>query len=249
MAPVLLITIPFSHYCEKARWALERAGVAYEEEPHPPIVHYRATFSRGAGRTVPVLVDGATVYADSTEIVAFAQERAPAARKLLPASPELRAQALALEELFDRSLGPAVRRVAYFYLLTEPELCRRLFAERASRMDRALVRAAGGLVTRFLAQGLGINPRGAARSLERLREVFAQVNSRLSDGRTFLLGDSFGVADLTFAALSAPLLFPAGYGGPTPSYEECPPSLRALVDELRGQPAGAHVLRMYSAYR
>ena len=29
-----LVTIPISHYCEKARWALERAGVPYVERPH-----------------------------------------------------------------------------------------------------------------------------------------------------------------------------------------------------------------------
>ena len=29
-----LLTIPISHYCEKARWALERAGLAYREERH-----------------------------------------------------------------------------------------------------------------------------------------------------------------------------------------------------------------------
>ena len=29
-----LITIPISHYCEKARWALDRAGVAYRERAH-----------------------------------------------------------------------------------------------------------------------------------------------------------------------------------------------------------------------
>ena len=30
----VLITIPISHFCEKARWALERAGLPYREERH-----------------------------------------------------------------------------------------------------------------------------------------------------------------------------------------------------------------------
>ena len=34
MTPLRLVTIPISHYCEKARWALERAGIAYREERH-----------------------------------------------------------------------------------------------------------------------------------------------------------------------------------------------------------------------
>ena len=34
-----LLTIPISHFCEKARWALERAGVDYEEQAHLQLVH------------------------------------------------------------------------------------------------------------------------------------------------------------------------------------------------------------------
>jgi len=33
MTPLRLVTIPISHFCEKARWALERAGLL-EEEPY-----------------------------------------------------------------------------------------------------------------------------------------------------------------------------------------------------------------------
>ena len=51
-----LITIGFSHYCEKARWALDRAGIPYHEERHPPALHYRALKGLGAGNQVPVLV-------------------------------------------------------------------------------------------------------------------------------------------------------------------------------------------------
>ena len=35
-ASAILITIPLSHYCEKARWALDRVALSYREEPHAP---------------------------------------------------------------------------------------------------------------------------------------------------------------------------------------------------------------------
>ena len=34
-----LITIPMSHYCEKARWGLAHAGVEYVEEAHLQVFH------------------------------------------------------------------------------------------------------------------------------------------------------------------------------------------------------------------
>ena len=34
-----LITIGASHYCEKARWAVQRAGLPFREECHPPLFH------------------------------------------------------------------------------------------------------------------------------------------------------------------------------------------------------------------
>ena len=33
-----LITIGPSHYCEKARWALDFFGVIFSEEPHRPVL-------------------------------------------------------------------------------------------------------------------------------------------------------------------------------------------------------------------
>eukprot|EP00911_Craspedida_sp_UC1_P001503 UC1_evm2s1134 len=61
MSSVLrLNTIPASHYCEKARWALQRAGVCIQEVGAMPLLHYRLTALRGMGRSVPMLesIDG-----------------------------------------------------------------------------------------------------------------------------------------------------------------------------------------------
>ncbi len=51
-----LITIPVSHFCEKARWALEHAGIPYVEEGHLPFFSIRAVRRAGGRRSVPVLV-------------------------------------------------------------------------------------------------------------------------------------------------------------------------------------------------
>ena len=246
---MLLITIPFSHYCEKARWALEHAGLDYREEGHPPLLHYRATLLRGGGRTVPVLVAEGKVYADSTPILELANALATRDRKLIPADLALRAEVLALEDELDRKLGPAVRRVAYFHLLRQPELCRRLFRQQVSRADRLLLPATQRLIMRGIERGLSVDAAGYARSLERVRSVFADISARLSDGRRFLVGDAFSVADLTFAALGGLMLLPPESRAPMPAYDEAPPELQRLIDELSATPAGKHGLRMYREHR
>ena len=80
-----LITIPISHFCEKARWALQRAGVAYVEQPHLQMIHVLAARRAGGGRTVPVFVsqDG-QVLADSTDILRWADARLPEAHASVP---------------------------------------------------------------------------------------------------------------------------------------------------------------------
>ncbi|MEZ4340912.1 MAG: hypothetical protein R3B82_30175, partial [Sandaracinaceae bacterium] len=49
-----LVTIAFSHYCEKARWALDLRRVPYRERRYLPAMHLlatrRALRGTGAGR-------------------------------------------------------------------------------------------------------------------------------------------------------------------------------------------------------
>src|SRR5262249_5282257 len=63
-----LITIPLSHFCEKARWALDRTGIEYREEPHLPLVHRLHTAGVGC-QSVPILVIGSRVIPDSGSIL------------------------------------------------------------------------------------------------------------------------------------------------------------------------------------
>src|SRR5690349_17185426 len=112
--PARLITIPFSHYCEKARWALERAGVAHVEEGHLPLFSSIAAKRAGAKRTVPVFVSAdAELVPDSTDILRWCDAHGGAA----PLFPDALPDAATLEDDFDRRLGPAARRLAYFHLL------------------------------------------------------------------------------------------------------------------------------------
>lgn len=61
--------------------------------------------------------------------------------------------------------------------------------------------------------------------------------------------ERFTAADLTFAALAAPMLLPASYGSPLPPADAMPPGLAREVERLRAHPAGAFADRLYNEER
>lgn len=240
-----LITIPFSHFCEKARWALDRCSVRYDEEGHLPLFHYAANRRAGAGRTVPVLVDGDQLVADSTEIVAWADAKKPGT--LIPTGPT-RADALALEDELDKKLGPATRRWAYFHVLPRREWDS-VITRGVPRWEAAALRAARPLAVALLRRGLRIDPAAAERSRGRIEEVFARIAARLADGRRYLMGERFTVADLTFASLASPVLLPREHPFGLPPADEFPAEPRAQIRAWQDSPAGRFAARIYAEHR
>lgn len=249
-APLRLLTIGFSHYCEKARWALDHAGLDYVEEDHVPMLHWAANRRVGAEkRTVPVLVAPRGVLGESSEIVRFADEALPPARRLFPEEPAARAEVEAWVELFDRSLGPATRRGMYSLLLHDTRRSRELLASTGAAWERRVVRLLFPVFRALMVQGMKVKPGPSARSIARVDEIFAQVGERLADGRRYLAAGRFTAADLTFAALAGAALVPPQYGFVFPPVEQLPAEAAAWVVRLRATPAGQFALRLYAEER
>src|SRR6185295_8463085 len=129
MPSLRLITIPISHYCEKARWALDRAGERYREEGHAPVFHFAATLPRSKTRTVPILVTPHGTINDSTAILHHVDRRLDEPRRLFPHDPALAREVAELEDMFDERLGPATRQWVYCWILDEPDYFRELMVQ------------------------------------------------------------------------------------------------------------------------
>lgn len=244
-----LVTIPISHYCEKARWALDRTGEAYQEEGHLPLLHWPHSFGAGGGRTVPVVVaDDGRVHADSTDILQWLDRRHPQAG-LYGHSAADREEITRLEETFDAKLGPATRRWGYFHVLPHKALTLAWAAQGVPAGEVRVLRTAYPVAVKILRRGMKIDASGEKRSLARIHQIFADVSARLADGRQFLVGDAFSAADLTFAALAAPAIMPADYPFRFPALDDTPAAMRDTVVALRATPAGQFVQRLYQQER
>lgn len=239
-----LVTISTSHFCEKARWALDWHGLPYTEERHLPVFH-RYFVRRAGGRlTVPVLVTGDAVVADSTDILEWLDHRAPEASRLYPADAETLREAEDLEELFDSELGPDTRRWAYFHLIERKDLMPLLFAG-VGAWEQRMFRVLLPVVRLVMRKALNLEREAAEASRTRIESVFETVEKRLADGRRYLMGDRFTAVDLTFASLAAPVLLPPEHGAGMPSLEQMHQPMAAQIEAWRQRPAGQLGLRLY----
>jgi glutathione S-transferase len=244
-----LITIPISHYCEKARWALERAGLAYHEERHVQGIHRVAARRAGGGRTVPVLVTPEGALGESEEILAWVDGRTSPEDRLFPADPGERVAVERVCRRLDERLGPSGRRLMYVHMLAERELMLRFNNQGVPAWEDRMIRIGWPLVVRWGRRDLGIRP---GVEIEDEVAVFRELDfvaESLADGRKHLCGGQFTAADLTFAALSASVVAPPIYGVSLPQPDVLPPSMAALVERVRDHPAGRYAQAVFAERR
>ncbi len=244
-----LITIPISHYCEKARWSLDRAGIEYREERHIQGIHRVVARRVGGGMTVPVLVTEERVIPESEEILEWVDARTPEDERLFPADPTERAEVDALCARFDEELGPKGRRLIYVHMFPQQSLVLRYNGQGVPTWEQHFFRYSRPLAERLIRRVLDIRPGVEVQDEAAVFREFDFVAERLADGRPYLCGEHFGAADLTFAALAASVLMPPQYGVRLPQPDEFVPATADLVNRTRAHPAGRFAMRMFAEHR
>jgi glutathione S-transferase len=252
-----LLTIAFSHYCEKARWALDRARVPYRERRFMPGLHVpfvaRALMGTGRGRadrassrfSTPLLRGPNVLLTDSTDIVRWAD--ASYGHEGLYADPE----AAELEAHFGTELGPHTRRIVYWYGLRDRALMLRMAKDNVSPRQARAFALVLPFVARAITDRLGVDEPRSMRSVEKVEKVVQEIDARLADGRRYLLGDRFSAADLAFASLFAPVVVPTPdrFGAVLPKLEQLHPDMQRWALALRARPAGKFAARMFEQER
>jgi glutathione S-transferase len=241
--------ISVSHYSEKARWALDHKQIPHSRRAVAvPGLHIPASMwmTRGASKTYPVLeIDGRRI-GDSTEIIAVLEERFPE-RPLYPEDPEQRRHALELEDFFDEELGPHLRLLAFHELGNDPERFKAVIERTTPGPLTSIGSGAVAYARTYTGLRFGVHSEEAA---EVARGKIVAALDRLEaelDSDEYLVGDSFGVADLTAAALFYPLVLPDE--GPLAGDEPPPAGLAEFRAPLEQRPGYRWVEETFRRHR
>jgi glutathione S-transferase len=209
---------------------------------------HRLVTRRNRGSTVPILVCGAESFTDSTAILQCADERRGGGH-LYPSNHAEKNEVIAWEGRLDSQLGPHARRWVYGNLLTERKLLIKVWSDGVPNREARLVPFVLPIAMRLIRRGYRINSESMARSFDRLVGVFEDVEAHLRGGSKYLVGSRFTAADLTFAALSGPLLFPPDCRAAMPPIESLPAGMWEKTLQFRQSDAGQFALRIYQQER
>ena len=245
MTTAVLHQFQFSHYNEKARWALDFKRVAHARHSLLPGPHLLAMMRLSGQKSVPVLALDAEVIAGSARIVDELEKRFPEPA-LYPANADEQRAALELQKWFDEEIGPEIRRAFFFEVLPGSKYAAEMFMIGRGTPTKTIYRTLFPGIRAVMIKDMKIDAPGAARGVERTKEALDLVAER-SAGSGYLVGNRFTIADLTAAALLSPAVMPPQFPYPVP--EPRSEGLQRWLSCWSGHPGTAWVSEIYRRHR
>ena len=246
MKPSLYI-FAISHYCEKARWALDYLQIDYQLVHLAPGLHLSQTKKLGAtASSLPILDTGKELIQGSANIIDWADKATQNSRKLTPDSK--RDECLAIEKRLDDIAGVHTRRMFYSEALVEhSSTVRPIFTKDLPLLQRPLITAMWPVVRKKMIRAMDLGFEQGQESESIVDNELTWLDGVLTDGRRFLVADTFSRADITAASLFAPLASPANH----PSYAllNIPPRVAATMQDWNERKATHWVRDIYRDYR
>jgi glutathione S-transferase len=247
MAQLILYVFNISHYCEKARWALDHFGIEHQVKHVMVGTHRRIARKLGAVRgSVPFLQAGDLVVAGSSAIIDWGEaQRGAQAPSLSGDDPE---QARAIEKRLDDVAGVHVRR--FFYsdaLITDPGSVRPMFSNGLPLWQRMAVTMGWSRIVPVMIKGMDLGPAQGLESRAIVEREMDWLDGLLADGRPYLSGNRFSRADITAASLLSPLVAPRQH--PTYAAAVFPQAVAATMQEWAERPVLRKVRELYASWR
>ena len=227
-----------SHYCEKARWALDFKGIDYAVTNLVPGPHRRAVRRIAPRTSLPVLVAGDTYVQGSAAIIDYLDkiQRQP---PLTPTNSTDASMAVEWERYLDRHLAPQVRLLFYHHAFQDRAYVTDFLLRGGPWWGRPFFALAFPVLKRAMQESMSIDPSSAARAEQQIAQAFERLDERVVD-KKYLAGPHFSRADLAASAT----LFHWWM-----DEWRWPPSLHGFVDAHRDRPFFRWAENIYRAHR
>lgn len=203
---IKLYQFAFSHFCEKARWALDYKSIPYTPINLLPGLHVKPIRKLAPKTCMPVLVDGTTAVQDSAAIITYLDRTHPDPL-LTPRDPREAREALDWEKHFDEEIGVTLRLWFYYYALPDRNRAMKFIMTGAPWYGPPLFAVFFPKVREAMRRSMNISAETAKGAERRLSAALDKLDAALKDQR-FLVGDHFSRADLTACALLSPMVLP-----------------------------------------
>lgn len=245
MTKLVLHHFLYSHYNEKARWALEFKRIQHQRRTMIPGLHARPMKKLAGKTSTPALVIDGTAVSGSAALIDRLEAMYPEPA-LYPQAETLRDKALDWQQRADAELGPAARSIVWGVLIDNPAYTARVFGRDLNPLFRYVY---GHMLSGARDQIVKMNKVSAA-DVEQARELVSawliEVENAVSQ-TGYLAGASFSVADLTVASLLSPFLLLNHQDMRRP--EPYPAALTELLDEYASNPAIQWAREMFDRHR
>jgi len=204
-----LVTFGISHYCEKARWALDWHGIDYEEVSWAPGLHQIFAKRCGAeGTALPILLLDESIIQGSDKIIDWADKNTPHKNRTLTHS-----DSRTIERRADDAMSVHIRRLSFARMLPQSaHLVKPAFLQHTTVPHRLAGSMMWPVAVRVMMRAYDVTTQASAESRDRLNVELDWVESMLSDGRRYLAGNSFSRADIAVATPLAHIARPAEHG-------------------------------------
>lgn len=213
-----LYQFELSHYSEKVRFILDYKGLNYRKIEVTPGIGQFELMRLSGQRQVPVLKDGDTVVADSTEIANYLERKYPGPA-LIPTDSLKKGQCLLMEAWADESIGLNSRKAFAGALNQYGNFRSSILPSNTPELIKGLVRSVPGEFLDILGTGVGMGGDSVKEAQKILKQNLEALSLILSN-QPYLLGDQPSLADFAVAGLSMLLKFPSG------SYLDIPEELK-----------------------
>jgi len=242
--PVLYV-FAISHFCEKARWALDILGVDYELRYVAPGEHIEIAKKLGAPRSsLPYLSLDGRVIQGSADIISWA-ESVSTSDISLTSDAEACEQ---IEKRIDDIAGVHVRRFYYSEALVEhPSMIRPIFTRDLPLTKKLMISLAWEKICKIMITRMDLGLQQGEESKNIVNDELNWIDELLADGRNYLVGDSFSRADIAVASILAPLASPSSH--PVYCRLEHPPRMAQELSNWENRPSLKWVHDVYANHR